>query len=352
MKRSPVSSGVPAPPVSPWQRLYGGAHRLRRAWYRRRAQRLPRPVVSIGNLHWGGTGKTPLTAAVAARLRDGGRRVAILSRGYGRRGQGVRVVSTGSGPLLGPLAAGDEPVLLAGELPGVSVVVGSDRHRAGRLALERLPEPPDVFVLDDGFSHLRLARDVDILVFPPDNPMAGGRLPPGGRLREPLASVRHADAVIWSLGDPPLGGAPDIEGLVAGLEAYGFRGRSFQSRTDVLPATHERNEELPDGARVFLVTGIARPGRVARALARMPYETVGAIEFPDHHPYTDDTLRRIEREWRDSGADWVITTGKDHVKLLGRLEAPLAQLPIRAQPEEEFWEWLASRLASADRMSP
>ncbi|HSL81520.1 MAG TPA: tetraacyldisaccharide 4'-kinase, partial [Thermoanaerobaculia bacterium] len=161
---------APPPPRSLWQRLYGAAHRARRRYWAGRAARLPRPVVSVGNLHWGGAGKTPLAAAVAAHLRDrpdAGLRVAVLSRGHGRSEPGrVRTVSTGEGPLLGPAAAGDEPVLLAGELPGVAVVVGADRHAAGRHALAHLDPPPDVFVLDDGFSHVRLARDVDLLAFP------------------------------------------------------------------------------------------------------------------------------------------------------------------------------------------
>ncbi|HEX2254119.1 MAG TPA: tetraacyldisaccharide 4'-kinase, partial [Thermoanaerobaculia bacterium] len=163
----------PPPPVSPWQLLYGGAHRLRGAWYRRRSRRLPRPVVSVGNLHFGGTGKTPLTAALAAHLRDAGIAVCILSRGYGSRGAGVRVVSTGEGPRLGPEEAGDEPVLLAGELPGVAVVVGADRFAAGSHALDHLTPRPDMFLLDDGFSHLGLARDIDLLAFPAADPFAG-----------------------------------------------------------------------------------------------------------------------------------------------------------------------------------
>src|SRR3954468_1013700 len=118
---------APSPPKSPSQIFYGSVHFLQRRWYRKRAHHLPRPVISVGNLHWGGSGKTPLVAALAAHLRDRGLAVCILSRGYGSRGQGVRLVSAGQGPLLDPLVAGDEPVLLASELPGVAVVVGPDR---------------------------------------------------------------------------------------------------------------------------------------------------------------------------------------------------------------------------------
>ena len=136
---------------SPWQWLYAGGHRLRYAAMRRRARRLPRPVVSVGNLHWGGGGKTPLVAAIAAHLRDAGLTVAILTRGYGSKGDGVRVLSRGDGPLLGPKLAGDEPVLLAGQLPGVAIVVCPNRYRAGRHAMHRLDPAPDLFLLDDGF---------------------------------------------------------------------------------------------------------------------------------------------------------------------------------------------------------
>ena len=108
---------------SPWQLLYGAAHALRWRWWAGRARRLPRPVVSVGNLHWGGAGKTPLVAALGRHLRDRGLAVAVLSRGYPSRGSGVRLVSHGEGPLLGPRVAGDEPVMLAGELTGVAVVV-------------------------------------------------------------------------------------------------------------------------------------------------------------------------------------------------------------------------------------
>ena len=328
------------PPISPWQLFYGGAHRLRRRWYRKRADRLERPVLSVGNLHWGGTGKTPMTAAIAKYIRDGGRHPVILSRGYGRRTKGVRIVSTGEGPLLGPLAAGDEPVQLAGELPGVSIVVGEDRYAAGVHALERLPKTPDLFLLEDGFSHLRLARDLDLLTFPASDPFAGGRLWPGGRLREPLAAVNRAQAALLTGAEPPAG-----DQLADGLRRFGFQGPGFAAPTAVLPPRIERGETLPPGSRILLVTGIARAERVVSSIDGLDYQTMGTLHFPDHHPYPAESLRKIEQKMRESGADWVLTTAKDHVKLLGRLEAPLALLPIRSQPEPAFWDWLDSQLS-------
>ena len=336
----------PPRPVSPWQLLYGGAHRLRAAWWRGRARRLPRPVVSVGNLHWGGAGKTPLVAAIAARLRDegrpGARAVCVLSRGYGGTGEGVRIVSDGGGPLLGPQVAGDEPVELAGRLPGVAVVVGRDRHRAGRHALERLVPPPDLFLLDDGFSHLALARDLDLLAFPAADPFAGGRLAPGGRLREPLAAARRADAAILTGAPPGAGGEP----LAAALRPHGFRGAAFAAETRTGSARLAGGRPLPAGTPVLLVCGIARPARFLEAARAGGRPVRGEIVLPDHHDYPEPTLERIRRALAASGAEAVLTTSKDRVKLHGRLSLPLAELPVESVPEPAFWAWLVDRLAA------
>jgi len=338
---------APRRPLSPWQLFYGAAHRLRRSWYASRAARLPLPVISVGNLHWGGTGKTPMVAAVARRLADQGKRVAILSRGYGRRGTGIHVVSAGHGPMLGPRLAGDEPVALAAELPGVAIVVGNDRYLAGLHAIERLAERPDCFVLDDGFSHVRLERDLDILILPAHDPFGGGRLLPYGRLREPLSSVRHATAVVLSGAGEP---GPDSHGVRRGeqlaeaLAPFGFRGPGFSSRTIALDVQTQRHRPLPVGAAVFLVSGIANPERFVESVAALPLEVVGAHAFGDHHEYRDRDVASVQDLARSSGAEWILTTTKDYVKLLGRLEIPLAHLPIRAEPEPAFWNWLDGRL--------
>ncbi len=335
---------APAPSSSPWQLVYGGAHRLRSSWYRSRAQRLPRPVVSIGNLHWGGTGKTPLVSAVAAHLRDRGLAVCILSRGYASRGRGVRVVSTGEGPLLGPLLAGDEPVLLAGELPGVSVVVGPVRYEAGMAALRRLPRPPDLFLLDDGFSHLALARNLDLVAVPASDPYGGGRLPPSGRLREPLASIARAQAVILT-GAESFGELAEGTALAESFRPYGFTGPGFTSitRPGAPRWVGGGSGELRAGARVFLVTAIARPARFEATVRSLGFEVMGELRFPDHHAYPVPSLARIADAFRASGAEAVLTTSKDGVKLLGRLELPIAELPIRAEVEPAFWSWLDGR---------
>lgn len=326
----------PTPPVSPWQLFYGGAHRLRHRWYQSRAKRLPKPVISIGNLHWGGTGKTPLVAAVAANLRERGLAVCILSRGYASQGKGVRVVSTGEGPLLGPLQAGDEPVLLATDLPGVAVVVGPVRYEAGLAALRDLPHPPDLFLLDDGFSHLALHRDLDIVAFPALDPFGGGRLLPSGRLREPLASIARAHAVVMTGARSP----EDGRDLAEALRPYGFTGPGFSSFTRPgRPAG-----DLAPEARVFLVTAIARPERFVSTARELGYEIAGELRFPDHHAYPAASLEKIATAFRSSGAVAVLTTAKDGVKLRGRLDVPLAEVPIRAEPDPGLWDWLAGEV--------
>ena len=366
----PLLAG-PAPPRSPWQLLYGAVHRHRRRRWRRRAERLPRPVVSVGNLHWGGGGKTPLTAALAAHLRDAGHRVAILSRGYGGRGAGTRLVSDGSAAdgALGAAAsvvrldaatAGDEPIELARALPGVAVVVDPDRVRAGRWALAQLSPPPDLFLLDDGFSHLRLARDLDLLAFPAADPFAGGRLAPAGGLREPLASVRWADAALLT----GLAEEATVDGagarLAAALARHGFRGPGFACRLVAeTPRYVQGTAGGPAGGAplaaatpALLVCAIARPERFAATARRAGVAVAGELAFRDHHRYPPASLERIRRRAAAAGAEAVLTTAKDAAKLAalgaGRggasLGLPLAVLPVASRPEAAFWDWFDRRL--------
>ncbi len=328
---------------SPWQWLYAGAHRLRYATLHRRAQRLPRPVISVGNLHWGGGGKTPLVAAIAGHLRDAGRLVAILTRGYGSKGDGVRILSRGDGPLLGPKLAGDEPVLLAGQLPGVSIVVCPDRYHAGRHAMHRLEPAPDLFLLDDGFSHLALHRDLDLLVFPAADPFAGGRLAPGGRLREPLSAAGRAGAVLLTGAEED---AYDDAGsqLATALEPWGFTGPGFASRTVTETPRMVGTGDVRPGSKALVVSGIARPEPFLDVVRRAGFEVAEHLDFQDHHPYPQASVEKIESAYQRHGAELVLTTGKDRVKLQGRLDIPLAELPIHAEPEPEFFQWLDRRL--------
>jgi tetraacyldisaccharide 4'-kinase len=325
---------LPAAAHSPWQRLYGAVLERRRAVWRGRAARLPRPVVSIGNLHWGGGGKTPLVAAIARALRDEGRSVVILSRGYRRRGgSDPELVSRGDGPLLEVARAGDEPHLLARQLPGVAVVVGADRQAAAETAL-RMLNRVDLFLLDDGFSHVRLGRDLDLLVFPAVDPFAGGRLLPSGRLREPLGASRWADAAILT-GLAP-GEPRDAAELGAALRRFGFDGPAFAASESAQLADDLR--DLP----VLLVSAVARPAAVERTARRLGLEVVEHLGFADHHPYPPRSLARIRR--RASALDArVVTTSKDLPKL-ERLGLPVVELRLEVEPEPALFDWLRARL--------
>lgn len=332
-----------APPRSPWQRIYGGLLAVRRRRRSACAERLPVPVVSIGNLHWGGGGKTPFTIAVARHLAAAGRKVAILSRGYRRTSRGALVVSRGRGPELDVAAAGDEPFLMAVEAPGVAVVVGERRAEAGRRALE-LDPAPELLLLDDGFSHVALARDLDLLLFPASDPFARGRLAPSGRLREPLAAAAAAHAVVLTgTRDPDAG-----RRLAAALAPFGFGGPGFASATVAGAPIDADGRPLTPRTRVLAVAAIARPEGFFASARAAGLDVVGEVARPDHDRYSPSTLAAIERRARETGAVALLATAKDRAKLAGRVALPLGVLPIEARPEPAFWSWLETRLAGGD----
>ena len=211
-------------------KLYELAVRARIVAYERgllKTYRLSAPVISVGNLTVGGTGKTPCVAFIARTLRDAGHRVAILSRGYKRETRGRVEVSTEKEILCSPRESGDEPYLLAQSCPGVRVVVDEDRYAAGQWLEGQ--SPISVFLLDDAFQHLRLARDLNLLLVDASEALAAAKMVPFGRLREPLAGLRRADAVIFTRSDHPF----DRVSLVETVENYA------RPNTPVFFAHHE-----------------------------------------------------------------------------------------------------------------
>ena len=335
----------PVPPTSrnPWVGAWIAAHRARRRWYSKRAKHLPRPVISVGNLHWGGTGKTPIVAALARHLSTPACRVCILSRGYGRQSRGPLVVSQGKGPIVDVQAAGDEPFVHALELPDVDVVVAEDRFEGGRVALEQLATPPSLFILDDAFSHLSLYRDLDLLVLPAADPWGGGQLPPGGRLREPLEASARADAILLSGSAASADLAAQIPRELA---PFGFRGPAFSSTTRPGPVLTAAEEPISKNTPLLLVTGIARGHRVLESARSHDLRIVDHLEFPDHYSYPTRGLERIRRRLVSSGAEWVLTTAKDRAKLQGHLVPEPLVLPLHTRIEESFYPWIEGNLAS------
>lgn len=290
------------------------------------AHRLPCRVVSVGNLTTGGTGKTPSVIAMAAALRAAGERVSIVLRGYRSEGAGARVVSDGRTIRLGWREAGDEAVLLAQCLPGVPVVVGGDRVAAGRLAIAEFR--PQTILLDDGFQHRRIHRDADLVLIDATDPFGGEWLLPRGRLREPVGGLHRADAILVTRADQ----AADLEGVVQRLarEAPGrpiaravFRG----CRLRELRSGQDRPVAEIRGKRVLAVSGIANPYSFHRTLEGSGAVVVDRVVYRDHHAFDEGDHRRIVGAAIASGADWIVTTEKDAVRLTPE---SLAEVPLFA----------------------
>lgn len=303
--------------------------RLRALAYARgmlRTRRLGRPVISIGNLTAGGTGKTPTAALLARMLLGHGLRVALLSRGYGGSLEGeTRIVSDGRTVFLSATEAGDEPVLLARTVPGLMVVIGADRHQAGLLAEQELA--PDIFLLDDGFQHMRLHRDLNILLLDCRNPFGNGRTLPAGLLREPRSAAARADLVIFTRctgGDAPA--AP------AGLPSC--RAGHRLTALEPLPAGEAIPFAALSGERVFAFAGIAEPEHFFAGLRSAGLELAGTLPLPDHCRYREAEIAFLRRQADEAGASVFVTTGKDAVKLtpflsrLGRTCAAVLELDI------------------------
>ena len=311
--------------LAPFAPFYSGAVRLRNRLYDTgllRVRRLGAPVIALGNLTVGGTGKTPVTGYLADGLRARGFDVAILSRGYGRSDRSPRLVSDGRGLVAGAAEAGDEPLLLARDHPGVSVAVSADRVAAARL----LPPPkaPRIFLLDDAFQHRALARDANVLLVDAEAPFGNGKILPLGPLREPLHGVRRADLILLTRGDGSVPPAvrqvlerhhPTVPVFHAALSPRRVRGPDG----DVAPLA------ILAGRPVFAFSGIARPGRFEEDLGMTGARLTGSRRYRDHHPYSDEDLRSVAAEARSRGADCLVTTEKDRVRLPA---LPASSLPL------------------------
>ena len=334
---------------------YGRLARLRRFWYERhpQAQRaLDRPVISVGNLSVGGSGKTPVVAALARLLVTMGHRPAILSRGYARRRNvdGVVVVSDGERVLEPVEHSGDEPQMLARALPGVPVLVCPERHLAGRLAERQLG--CTVLLLDDGFQHLVLGREVDLLIMPASD--LDDAVLPSGRLREPLDSASAADGILVPGSDEDVervAGAFDRMPVFRVSNHYEPLQHTPGASEDALPHRRGGSLDPPDepkadqpGARVVAVAGIARPARFFNALRAQGYEVVRELAFPDHHWYTTNDLERVTEAVRATGADLVVTTAQDAVRVPRQTAWAVLPMTATIEPPDRFAAWLEERL--------
>jgi tetraacyldisaccharide 4'-kinase len=297
--------------------LYGAAVRARNRLFDLgvlRQDDVGCPVVSVGNLTVGGTGKTPMAILLAGLLRDRGMRPAVLSRGYrGKNSNAVLVVSDGRQLIAGPAEAGDEPVLIARRLQGIPVLAGAKRTLTAAYARENLGA--DVLVLDDGFQHRWIRRDLDIVLLDSRKPLGNGFLLPRGPLREPPEALERAGVVVFTRSEIPPG---PMDARLSGL----LSGR-LVLRTRVRPAAlvgidgAKYSPSFLAGKRVFAFAGIAQPESFRQTLEDLGAVVVGFQALPDHHRFRAEDLRQIERECSKTGAEILLTTEKDGVKLSG-----------------------------------
>jgi tetraacyldisaccharide 4'-kinase len=330
-------------PLVALEGLFRAGARLHRAAYDaglRERVRLAARVISVGNLAVGGSGKTPVTAWLARELAARGHKAAVLSRGVGgRRVREVNVVSDGERCLAVPADVGDEPLWIARRAAGVRVLAGTNRVALG---LRAVALGADVLLLDDGFQHHRLARDVELVCLDARTGLGNGHVLPRGPLREPPARLARADALLLTRAER---GAPDPPGLPAAVLRF---------RLEISPhalrdaATGESLPlELLRGLRCGIACAIARPDRLLAAVRRLGAEPLALRRFADHHLYRADEIRGLDR-----AHPW-LTTEKDAVKIPAAWLEPRRLLVLEEEvggaDAQALLEWLGPRLVAAAR---
>lgn len=300
----------------------------------RKRHKLPCRVVSVGNLTFGGTGKSPAVRAICRKLVARGMKPAVLSRGHGGRLCRVgAIASDGRKRMLDAMDCGDEPALLADALSGVPVAIGKNRIRMGSEVVERFR--PDVMVLDDGMQYWQLHRDVEVVLVNAAAPFGTGQVMPAGTLREPVRGIRRADVVVVT-------GVEAVEreradSLAERLSSMAPRAEVFFARrlasALIDGETGERTStEKLQGMSVVAVSGIANPASFEATVAGCGAEIRERMRFGDHCSYSEEQVKIVENALKSSGAEAVVTTAKDAVKL--RLNIPRYVLDMELHIED------------------
>ncbi len=312
---------------------------------------LPCKVVSVGNITVGGTGKTPFVSLLSEMIKARGHRVAVLSRGYGGTFRGpFSLVSDGRRILMDPQRAGDEPYLLAEKLEGVPVIVGKERWLSGTYAVNHFETK--VVILDDGFQHLSLKRDLNFLLIDSSSPFGNGYLIPRGMLREPLGQLSRADAIILT----KVGESDNVNNLKQILMKIAEGRPCFQVDyiAGEIRCYNDKKQSWPTEylkrKKVLAFSGLAKPESFRRALWSLGADIVKVETFPDHHWYDQKDAEELWVKAAKLGADALVTTEKDSVRIqnltLGAI--PLWVLSIRhwfsGNDGLRFEDFLFSRL--------
>jgi tetraacyldisaccharide 4'-kinase len=298
--------------------FYGWIVQARASLYHReilKPRSIPCKVISVGNITLGGTGKTPFVGLLAEMIRGRGVRTAILSRGYKGKFQGpFGVVSDGERVFMDATQAGDEPFLLAEKLKGVPVIVGRDRCISGRWATDRFRT--EVVILDDGFQHLSLKRNLNLLLIDSSCPFGNGKVFPRGILREPLNQISRADAVILTKAGED-GNIPKLKKKILNLagEIPLFRADYEVAGIRILEGRQLLSPERLEGRKILAFSGIAHPDSFQKTLLGLKAEIGGFETFPDHYEYGRQDMDRLQERASRSGAEAMVTTEKDLVRL-------------------------------------
>ena len=347
--------------------IYGGSVKLRGTLYKKgilQSKRLPCPVISIGNITVGGAGKTPMTIYIAELIKHLGYSVAIISRGYkGRLEKIGGIVCNGRTICMGPEKAGDEPFMIAKRLKTVPVIVGQNHFKAGTLAIKEFN--PDILLLDDGFQHLKLNRDLDLVLLDHNSPFGNGHIFPKGTLREPIFSLYRGDAVILTRSDfiktdslvrlkgmmknKPIFKSTHVPYIYKIIETY---------NTSPHPETKglfSRDFDIFNGKRVFAFSGIAKNDDFRQTVESFKCEIAGFSGFPDHHQYSAIELGEIVKSAMDLSADFIFTTEKDYVRIAHRIKWPIDLVVIGieisfGEDDIDFKSFLKSRLQGSKKV--
>ena len=324
--------------LAPLSLVYGTAVNIRFALYRNgifNTQTVGVPVISVGNITTGGTGKTPLVEWIASRLAERGARVCVLTRGYRRANPSERViVSDGERIIADTQQSGDEAMMLARSLVGkAAVVCDANRVAGAQWAIENLN--PEVLILDDGFQHVRIARDLDIVTLDATNPWGNHWLLPAGILREPIDSLRRADCIIVTRSGEAI--EPGLqERIKQATDAPTVRSTTVISRVTLLGSPElEPDTEALQHSPVAAFCGIGNPNAFFQQLRAEGFDLRHTEVFWDHHKYSQTDIDRLTQRATDAGAHALITTAKDAVKLGSmHLTLPCYVIEIKMQIQE------------------
>ena len=323
----------------PFGPLYGLAMQMRQILYTKQVFKQENPgatVISVGNLVLGGTGKTPTVIHIAQMLKAYGLKPAIVSRGYGGKSkEPINVVSDGRSVLMTPDSAGDEPVLLAHSLTGVPVLTGKKRIHPCRYAVTHFGV--DIILLDDGFQHMSVSRDVNLVLFDATELSGNSRIFPGGPLREPVAALRRSSAFLITGQNDNNRKRSDA---FAELLRSRFEGVPVFISSVSTPKLMNANEIIvnpQDISNAYIFCAIANPERVARSVTRLDINILGSTEYKDHSTYRQQTITSLCEKATRANAGCLITTSKDFVKVKDfHFTLPLFVLHITQEPESEF----------------